>query len=243
MSAVFASTLKEGYLLLRKNGILKSWQRRWFVLDDKWLTYYKNHSDVGIKFSKQISREDMLEVVSPDDDRADSALSEFDLSIEMVDGTSCVVRAGSIEERDAWVSALDSLLRAALTPRANISAARRLALSGGNIHSVASDSLRIEDIYEIQEMLGSGVAGEVHRAVHKDTGGVVAIKTISKKKFLGHHFPPPQSAHEASDLYSQSIPELSSACRGQYLLPYRSWGRFLWRADGKCISGDLTAAL
>ena len=94
-----------------------------------------------------------------------------------------VLRSGSIDERDAWIAALDSLLRSAV-PRPNNAAARQLAIAGGNIHSVASDSLKIEDIYEIGHMLGSGVAGEVHQAVHRDTNAVVAIKTISKRKFL-----------------------------------------------------------
>eukprot|EP01047_Picozoa_sp_COSAG01_P030232 COSAG01_NODE_2102_length_8419_cov_42.585216_6_plen_388_part_00 len=92
----------------------------------------------------------------------------------------------SIEERDEWIKALDSLLRAAVAPSDSdsVSAARELALDGGDIHSVASESLKIEDVYDIGDMLGSGVAGEVHRAVHRHTNAVVAIKTISKRKFL-----------------------------------------------------------
>ena len=56
--------------------------------------------------------------------------------------------------------------------------------SGGKVQSVASNSLQIEDIYDVGKLLGSGVAGEVHSARHKETGAKVAIKTISKKKFL-----------------------------------------------------------
>eukprot|EP01048_Picozoa_sp_COSAG05_P025967 COSAG05_NODE_6860_length_891_cov_1.905303_1_plen_113_part_10 len=66
MASQFASMVQEGYLLIKKNGILKSWTRRWFVLDSKTLTHYKNHSDVGIKFSKQVRVDEILEVIPPD---------------------------------------------------------------------------------------------------------------------------------------------------------------------------------
>lgn len=59
-----APLIKEGYLLKKNTGILKNWQRRWFVLDSATLTFYKNHSDVGIKFSKQVRVEEVLEVLS-----------------------------------------------------------------------------------------------------------------------------------------------------------------------------------
>jgi hypothetical protein len=55
-----APLIKEGYLLKKNTGILKNWQRRWFVLDNATLTFYKNHSDVGIKFSKQVRVEEVL---------------------------------------------------------------------------------------------------------------------------------------------------------------------------------------
>jgi hypothetical protein len=46
-------SLKEGYLMKKSPGMLKMWQRRWFVLDVGVLTYYKNHDEVGIRFQKQ----------------------------------------------------------------------------------------------------------------------------------------------------------------------------------------------
>jgi len=57
-------------------------------------------------------------------------------------------------------------------------------LGDGKVRSIASDTLQIEDIYEVGQLLGSGVAGEVHSAIHRETNAKVAIKTISKKKFL-----------------------------------------------------------
>ena len=35
-------------------GMLKMWQRRWFVLEPATLTYYKSHDEVGIRFQKQV---------------------------------------------------------------------------------------------------------------------------------------------------------------------------------------------
>ena len=45
---------REGYLMKKSPGMLKLWQRRYFVLDDGVLTYYKDHRDVGIKYLKQV---------------------------------------------------------------------------------------------------------------------------------------------------------------------------------------------
>ena len=37
------------------------------------------------------------------------------------------------------------------------------------ILSLASDTLKIGDIYDMGKLLGSGVAGQVHAAVHRET--------------------------------------------------------------------------
>ena len=57
---------RDGYLMKKSPGMLKMWQRRWFVLEDNVLTYYKTHADVGIKFLKQVHIDDIIDVVGPD---------------------------------------------------------------------------------------------------------------------------------------------------------------------------------
>ena len=46
-------------------GMLKMWQRRWFVLDAGVLTYYKNHDEVGIRFQKQVQLDKLLIAAVP----------------------------------------------------------------------------------------------------------------------------------------------------------------------------------
>ena len=176
------SAKKEGYLMKKSPGMLKMWQRRWFVLDGGELTYYKNHAEVGIRFLKQIKVEEIEDVIPPDDERSGTQLSDFDFMLTLGDKT-LTLRAGSIEEREAWVACLAKSAKVAT--RANVTdVSKQLGGGGGKIHSVASDTLQIDDIYDVGKMLGSGVAGEVHTAVHRETNAKVAIKTISKKKFL-----------------------------------------------------------
>ena len=177
-----AMSKKEGYLMKKSPGMLKMWQRRWFVLDGGELTYYKNHAEVGIRFLKQIKVEEIEDVIPPDDERSGTQLSDFDFMLTLGD-KSMTLRAGSIEEREAWVACLAKSAKVAT--RSNVTdVSKELGGGSGKIHSVASDTLQIEDIYDVGKMLGSGVAGEVHTAVHRETNAKVAIKTISKKKFL-----------------------------------------------------------
>jgi hypothetical protein len=177
-----AMSKKEGYLMKKSPGMLKMWQRRWFVLDGGELTYYKNHAEVGIRFLKQIKVEEIEDVIPPDDESSGTQLSDFDFMLTLGD-KSLTLRAGSIEEREAWVACLAKSAKVAT--RANVTdVAKELGGGSGKIHSVASDTLQIDDIYDVGKMLGSGVAGEVHTAVHRETNAKVAIKTISKKKFL-----------------------------------------------------------
>jgi hypothetical protein len=61
-----ASMNRDGYLMKKSAGMLKMWQRRWFVLEDGVLTYYKNHVDVGIKFLKEVHLDEVVEVVPPE---------------------------------------------------------------------------------------------------------------------------------------------------------------------------------
>lgn len=179
-----ASKTKEGYLMKKSPGMLKMWQRRWFVLDGGVVTYYKNHAEVGIRFLKQIKVEDIDDVIAPDDERSGTQLSDFDFMLVLGE-KSMTLRAGSIEEREAWVACLAQTAQVELRST-DQTLSKELGGGGGDgkILSLASDTLKIGDIYDMGKLLGSGVAGQVHAAVHRETNAQVAIKTISKKKFL-----------------------------------------------------------
>ena len=122
-------------------------------------------------------------------DATGAALSEFDFCVEVADDSPIILRSCSTDERDVWAAALNTLLCQGGGVYASDKTARdQLAMlpSGGKIHSVSSQSLKIQDVFKLGEILGSGVAGEVHRAQHKATNTTVAIKTISKTKFLAN---------------------------------------------------------
>lgn len=79
--------------------------------------------------------------------------------------------------------------------------------------------MRQEDIALLQR-LGEGASGEVRKAVHRPSGKIIAVKTISTS-------PNP-------DLHRQILRELSfnRSCRSPYIVPY--YGAFL-SSDGLSI--------
>eukprot|EP01052_Picozoa_sp_SAG31_P054604 SAG31_NODE_14635_length_795_cov_1.183908_2_plen_136_part_01 len=99
--------------------------------------------------------------------------------------TQLLLRAGSAEETTGWVGSIRYC--AAILNRRQGSAQLSELLAQqveGRVMHISSESVAIEDIYEMGEVLGAGVAGTVYRAVHRKSGEAVAIKVLSKRKYL-----------------------------------------------------------
>lgn len=54
----------------------------------------------------------------------------------------------------------------------------------GGVKVLASETGDVREVYDVKEVLGKGSFGVCYKAVHKRTGDVVCIKTISKGKLL-----------------------------------------------------------
>eukprot|EP01051_Picozoa_sp_SAG22_P001413 SAG22_NODE_55_length_23749_cov_24.622918_5_plen_624_part_00 len=169
-----------GYIQLRSGTVIKSWQRRYFVLEENKLTIYKHHTDVGVKFSRQL---EMAGVTVQDSaDQPGSNPMEFSITVA---GETLMLRTNSPAETQAWVYSTRYCAAVLKKRQASGQISDALAKSSdGRVTHISQESIAIEDIYEMGEVLGAGVAGTVYRAVHRTTGEACAIKVLSKRKFL-----------------------------------------------------------
>ena len=154
------------------------------MLDEETLTLYKNRSDIQKGFWKQFQLTTVSALISGDDKSGTTStkLSAFDFMVQTDASTSITLRASNIEERRSWTTSIKNLINAS----ALVATESRSPSGGsaGRIELINNETLKIEELYKIDKKLGSGVAGEVHRATNRSTGERVAIKTLSKTKFL-----------------------------------------------------------
>eukprot|EP01050_Picozoa_sp_SAG11_P000555 SAG11_NODE_18_length_25850_cov_18.210050_13_plen_401_part_00 len=173
---------RQGYLEVKYGVVIKTWQRRYLVLEQAMLTVYKQHTDVGVKFSKQFAVADWTAVRY-----AESNASLDTMEIQLQIGAECyTLRASSRQETRSWVQSL-RYCRAVISKRELTQNKISCLLTGVQAREaahIASESVHIEDIYEMGEVLGAGVAGTVYRAVHRQSREAVAIKVLSKRKSL-----------------------------------------------------------
>jgi len=204
-------TKKSGYLL--KKGPLKVWQKRWFVLDQGELSYFRSHQQYTriqegkrARSWKQCFRHgtgemaDAEVVLEPgksnfmggsknqiqrtEDVTAEEQSAEFDNDIDFV----------------VTLGARKMLLRAAsreeklawTTAMGSLSIVRSYSsknLDDGSHEDEKKQAkemmkkLVLEDL-DIGEIIGSGSAGTVKLAVHVPTGLRLAVKIIPKRKFF-----------------------------------------------------------
>jgi hypothetical protein len=153
------------------------------VLEESKLTVYKQHTDVGLKFSEEIEVGGCKVYDASSGRNID--IMEFELYLPSADSDQLTARANSVEERAAWVGSLRYSV-AVLNRRQNVEdiSVLLMAQDGDVVPKISSESVTIEDFYEMGEVLGAGVAGTVYRSVHRSSGEQCAIKVLSKWKFL-----------------------------------------------------------
>ncbi|KAG8186143.1 hypothetical protein JTE90_022731 [Oedothorax gibbosus] len=106
-SAILSETIRKdnfekcGYLT-KLGGKLKTWRRRWFVLKNGTLSYYKQQNDVGRKPQGQIMLDDVSRV-----NRADGA-STFEVATSK---RTYILTADSNLTMEEWVKVLQNVIR------------------------------------------------------------------------------------------------------------------------------------
>lgn len=113
--ALFTNPVREGFLR-KQGGIHMGWAKRWFILCDHTLYYFKDEADIDPKgffpmenvvVSRSDSNDKQLELLP----RVGAFLksAKYDSSGQMVTGNhrKCLLRANSTEECTMWIAALN----------------------------------------------------------------------------------------------------------------------------------------
>jgi tRNA A-37 threonylcarbamoyl transferase component Bud32 len=110
-------------------------------------------------------------------------LGVFDFAIRLSANKLLTLRASNPTEKQAWMHALQQgenvkAERAELAPLVDL-----LAKEGDGPQCFEHPILRIDDIYKMGELIGSGQTGKVYAATHRKSGEPVAVKVIDKSRF------------------------------------------------------------
>jgi serine/threonine protein kinase len=87
------------------------------------------------------------------------------------------------DDKKAWMHAMQ-LGKSIKAERDSLAPLVKLVGQHGDIpHALEHPTVRIDDIYSMDELLGRGEIGKVYRAKHRLTGEPVAVKVVDKTKF------------------------------------------------------------
>eukprot|EP01114_Cavostelium_apophysatum_P023666 TRINITY_DN898_c0_g1_i1.p1 TRINITY_DN898_c0_g1~~TRINITY_DN898_c0_g1_i1.p1 ORF type:complete len:439 (-),score=184.56 TRINITY_DN898_c0_g1_i1:98-1414(-) len=151
-------TEKSGFLV-KEGGSIKTWKKRYFILKNSELAYYKNKGEeeidkiplatvTCIQASDKRKKPNCFEVVTPNRIYAFSADTE--------------------QERKEWLDALRS------------SKDECAGAGAGN------EKVGVED-FDLLNLVGKGSFGKVMQVRKKDTGQIYAMKVLDKKHILEHN--------------------------------------------------------
>jgi len=149
--------------LSKEGGSIKTWKRRYFVLKDGVLAYYKTESEFnkkeepqgriplnnsyGVKAAERRGKKNYFEIIMP------SRVYAF--------------TADKAEERDNWTAALQ----------------REKEKASG---VVKGEKVSVED-FDLINLVGKGSFGKVMQVRKKSTGKIYAMKVLDKKHILEHN--------------------------------------------------------
>ncbi|XP_036388636.1 pleckstrin homology domain-containing family A member 6-like [Megalops cyprinoides] len=115
-----AEVTKQGWLYKQASNGVKQWNKRWFVLTDRCLFYYKDEKEEAVLGSlpllsfrigpvqpvDNISRKFAFKVFSEDDEDDSNISSTFCLQVEHAGTRTYYFSAESLEEQEAWVATM-----------------------------------------------------------------------------------------------------------------------------------------
>ncbi|KAL7720676.1 Protein kinase C [Entamoeba marina] len=149
---------KEGWLV-KQGGGWKSWKRRWFVLENKTLFYYKDQLRLKLMGEIQIC---LAFSIAANDDISTKHFSHV-FSIR-TPSRVFHISASTDAERDQWINTLlDSVHPEKSQPQ--------------------SKSISIDD-FDVVSLIGKGAFGKVMFVKYKETGEGFALKMVEKKRVV-----------------------------------------------------------
>jgi len=148
--------------MTKEGGSIKTWKKRYFVLKDGQLAYFRNPGEDPID-TLNISGASSIRAA----DKKKSKPNCFEIAFkERTYAFSC----DSEEERKSW---MDALLPALKTT------------NGDNGAAPKKEKVTVDD-FDLLNLLGKGSFGKVMQVRKKDSGRIFAMKVLDKKHILDH---------------------------------------------------------
>jgi len=153
------STRRKSGWLTKEGGSWKSWKRRFFLLEDGKLSYFKRESDKVPKGSINLESSGHIRGV-------EYRGKKYIFQIQTPSRTY-FMQADSAQERDNWVEALNGAL-VEMHP------------------AVLQPAVGVQD-FELLKLVGKGSFGKVMQVRFKQTGEIFAMKVLSKQHIVEHN--------------------------------------------------------
>lgn len=145
------SVIKNGWMT-KQGGFIKSWRRRWFILKDGLLSYYK---EPGMKLQGVIHVHNAVSVSTAPECPKPHAF-KIDVPSQRVFYIYCETQ----EEADDWIKVLDN------------------SRKGVPVHDPNHISLKD---FQVLKIIGRGTYGKVSLVRHLKDGKIYAMKSMSKR--------------------------------------------------------------
>eukprot|EP01087_Luapelamoeba_hula_P007388 TRINITY_DN1815_c1_g1_i1.p1 TRINITY_DN1815_c1_g1~~TRINITY_DN1815_c1_g1_i1.p1 ORF type:complete len:461 (+),score=104.74 TRINITY_DN1815_c1_g1_i1:164-1546(+) len=158
--------------LRKQGGKIKTWKRRWCVLDTTQLTYYKSE---GGEHMGEIPVSSFGSII-PGDKKSKEG-KEFKLATP---GREYVFVAEDENDMKAWIEALNKAKQAGGGGASGVS-------GGGNRPRTAAAAEEVrytEEDFEKLRVVGQGSFGKVLQVRNRRTGAILAMKVLKKKRVV-----------------------------------------------------------
>ena len=205
--------------------IFRTWKKRWFVLDEQLLKYYKAAdsaaADARVSESggapDKVGDSDMKGCISIQNSKvvalapADAAGRSFCFQLTPISGKIFLICAADEEGRDAWMEAIKANAEPrqgeAASPAAAAAAAAAEAAEAaepepeevGNV--IGKETVTLAD-FELLKVIGRGTYGKVMQVKRRETGEILAMKVLKKENIFARNDPKalPRDGHAPSTL-------------------------------------------
>lgn len=164
------TTIKEGFLT-KEGGSFKSWKKRWFVLRDNGLAYYKAKADADMEPLGLISLTTAGRIQPIDRKKKANG---FEIPTP---SRTFYLSAESDVEKSAWIEGLERAREAIL-----------------KTSDKSEEKVGVAD-FELLNLVGKGSFGKVIQVRKINTGEIFAMKVLSKRHIVEHN----EVAHTKSE--------------------------------------------
>jgi len=150
--------------LTKEGGGFKSWKKRWFVLKDTTLSYYKTRGDIESLGTISLGSAGRVQPT----DRKKKA-NGFEIPTP---ARTFYLSADTDAERQSWMEVIDATMREATKKKTAI--------------EDPEEKVTVAD-FELLNLVGKGSFGKVIQVRKINTGEIFAMKVLSKKHILEHN--------------------------------------------------------